>query len=237
MIMADRYTYLSSIGFFLNLAYGVSKLSEKHPPWKSLVYGAIALYCLVLAGLAYQRAGVWKDSITMFTDAIEKGKSEKPGVYSPSLAVPYNNRGMARKKKGDREGAMADFNLSVQCNPGFSKPYSNRGVLYFEAGETASAIENYNKTLELDPNSAEDYSNRGAAYGRLGQYDLAKKDLNKALSIKPGLIDALSNLSLVMYYENNYQEALVLIDKVLALSPQNEDFLNFKRQVLSKLNR
>lgn len=237
VLMADRYVYLSSIGFFLILAYALQGWAGENKSRRNLAFGLIGLYLAVLSALSYQRTGVWENSITVFTDAIEKGQSGIPGVYSPSLAVPYNNRGWARRRAGDNEGAISDYNLAIQCNPGYGKPYSNRGTVYFNTGNDKAALDDFNKSLELDPGSAETYSNRGAVYAKLGNFEQAKQDLQKALQIKPQMVDALSNLALIWYNEGKDEKALSELDKILEVKPNAPDFLNFKGVILQRMKR
>ncbi|MBK7409795.1 MAG: tetratricopeptide repeat protein [Saprospirales bacterium] len=185
VMMADRYIYLSTIGFFLILAWWATQLVDKKPANRTLVYGGLLVYGLVLTAMTYQRCGVWKNSITVFTDAIEKGKPKEGGKYSPALALPFTNRGLAKKIQGDTEGAMADYNQAIIANPGHAKAYLNRGNIYFNAGQHDLAIENHNKTIELDPGNQKAYSSRGAAFASIGQYDLALADFDKAIEMDP----------------------------------------------------
>ena len=237
VMMADRYVYLSTIGFFLILASWIAKVVEKRPSNRTFIYGVLILYGLALTALTYQRSGVWKNSITVFTDAIEKGKPKEGRKYSPAIALPFTNRGLAKKNQGDVDGAMADYDLAITANPGHGKAYLNRGNIYFNAGKHQQAIENHNKAIELEPSNQKAYSSRGAAYASLGQYEQALKDFDKAIELDPNFLDALRNRALIRFTVKDYEGALPDLDQVLKLNPKDADVLNFKGQTLQQLKR
>jgi protein O-mannosyl-transferase len=237
VIMADRYVYLSTIGFFLAAAYFLGKWVEKRPALVTPVYAGLIAYGLLLAGLTYQRAGIWENSATVFTDAIDKARASFGDKCPPALSLPYNNRGLAKKNVGDTQGAMSDYEQAIACNPGFAKAYLNRGNLYFNAGQNDAAIESYNKGLEYEPANPKILSSRGAAYANLGKMDLALADLSKAIEGDPGFLDALSNRALVYHYQQQNELALGDVDRVLQLGPNNANMLNFKGIVLQRLGR
>ncbi len=47
----------------------------------------------------------------------------------PNLAIVYRNRGDARKAKGDRVGAIADYGKVIEIEPQNAEVYFERGVL------------------------------------------------------------------------------------------------------------
>jgi hypothetical protein len=94
--MADRYTYLPSLGPFLivglAVAWGANKVN-------SLIKGKVIvrffsamvaiLVFLSLTYLTFKQIGIWKNSIDLWTYVIEK---------EPEHAMAYNNRGEAFEK-------------------------------------------------------------------------------------------------------------------------------------------
>jgi Flp pilus assembly protein TadD len=41
-------------------------------------------------------------------------------------AISYNDRGIAKQKKGDLDGAMADIEQAIRLNPKYAIDYTNR---------------------------------------------------------------------------------------------------------------
>lgn len=236
VIMADRYVYLPVIGFALLIAWGANVLTKNKPALRTAAWAGLGAYLLLLTVMTWQRAQVWKNSFTVFSDVIEKGKLERDKV-NPFLALAYNNRGIARKNSGDLQGAMADYEQAIAVNPNFHRAWLNRANIRFNAGQYAAAIPDYDKTLELDPRQAKAYSNRGAAYAALNQVEKALPDLNRAIELDPNFTDALSNRALVLYNAGQFEKALADIEQYLRIKPADADMINFKGLALQRLNR
>lgn len=68
-IIADRYIYLSSIGFFLILLFALSKWLQNHRrSVQNVTIVAAGVYLLVLAGYTHHRAQAWKNMETINED-------------------------------------------------------------------------------------------------------------------------------------------------------------------------
>jgi tetratricopeptide (TPR) repeat protein len=236
VMMADRYVYIPAIGFFLLVAYAVGELLKSKPHLQTAIWAGLVAYGLLLAGLTWQRGHVWKDSITLFTDVINKGQLTSGGI-DPFLSIPFNNRGVARKRSGDRAGALADFNQAIALNSRDPNAWLNRADLHFDAGEFDAAMPDYNKALEVDPKKAKAYANRGASYGAQNKFDLALPDLNRAIELDPTLADAFGNRALLYYNTKRFPEELADIDRYLRLKPDDAEMIEMRAVVLMDLNR
>jgi tetratricopeptide (TPR) repeat protein len=75
-------------------------------------------------------------------------------------AVTYEARGLAKQKKGDLNGAMADYNQALKLNPKAGGAYIGRGNVRFTKGDLDGAIADYNQALRLNPKLAVGYNNR-----------------------------------------------------------------------------
>ena len=76
----------------------------------------------------------------------------------PKINEAYNNRGLSKKKIGDYEGALLDYDKSIEINPDNSYAYYNRANLKrIHLGDFYGAIFDYNKVIEIDPNNSKAY--------------------------------------------------------------------------------
>ncbi|MCZ7555515.1 MAG: tetratricopeptide repeat protein [Bacteroidia bacterium] len=236
VIMADRYVYLPAIGFFLILAHFAQKLLAAKKLAPEIVYGVLGLAAVVYAGTAYVRTTVWNNSISIFTDVIEKGQLEN-NRYNPYLALAHTNRGVARRAAGDRDGALEDYNTAITINPAHANAWLNRGNVYFYSGRLAEAVEDYNTALKHQDDNPKTYSGRGAAYAQLGKPDLALADLNKALQLSPDFLDARQNRVLLYFDMQRNAEALQDAEYYLRFKPQDADMIHITAILLERLGR
>ena len=70
-------------------------------------------------------------------------------------AVTYLDRGNAKQKKGDLDGAMADYNHAIQLNPNYGLAYRNRGNAKQKKGDSDGAIADFNRAIKLGSQSVE----------------------------------------------------------------------------------
>jgi tetratricopeptide (TPR) repeat protein len=236
VMMADRYLYVPAIGFFLLVAYALGELMRSKPQLRTAIWSGLVAYGLLLAALTWQRGHIWGNSVTLFTDVINKGQLPSGGI-DPFLSMPFNNRGVARKQSGDRAGALADFNQAIALNPKDPKPWLNRADLHFDAGEFDAAMPDYNKAMEVDPKNAHAYVNRGASYGAQNKFDLALSDLNRAIELDPTIADAFGNRALLYANTKRFNEELADIDRYLRLKPDDPEMMNMRALALINLNR
>jgi len=71
------------------------------------------------------------------------------------------DRGIEKGKKGDLNGAIADFDKAIKANPNNANHYINRAYARRLKKDPAGAIADYTRAIEIDPKSADAYYNRG----------------------------------------------------------------------------
>lgn len=235
VIMADRYVYISSIGWFLFIAYCLEKFLSPRLGKSTTQYLGIGLIA-VMTVVTFLRGSVWKDSISVFSDVIEKGKYTD-GKKNPYLALPYNNRGIAYKRKGNIDQAMKDFNSAIGASNKYPSGFLNRGNIYFSREEDKLAIKDYNQTIKLDANSTKALSARGAIYAKQGKNDLALQDLNKAIELEPYFADALSNRGLLYMQMSRYDESIADFSKIISFRPRSHEMYSTRGVVYGRAGR
>ncbi len=180
--MADRYTYLPSLGPFLLAGYGFARLVDfcgKRDKGRAVctaagVSLAVAL-TLVLSFKSVRQIAVWKHSVTLWSYVIEASPRQ--------VLLAYYNRGLVFGKNRAFARALADFNQAVSINGTFSKAYNNRGVVYFLTRMYPQALQDFTQAVDMDPENSEAYVNRAYVYLATGRRDLAIPDLQKGCEL------------------------------------------------------
>jgi len=235
VLMADRYLYLPAAGAFLLIAYGWDRLGERVPQMRVILTFVLVAWVSWLGYSAYRRTAVWQTSVALFTDVLAKETASR-GADNPFLALPYNNRGVARKNRGDIEGGLADFNEAVRINASDVRGHINRANVYFNRQEYERALPDYDRAIALDPRSAIAYANRGGVYAMRSRFDLALPDFDKALEIRPDFLDALRGRGMVHQAQGRYEQAVRDFDRYLSIQA-NPEVSERRTQSLQALGR
>lgn len=229
-VMADRYSYVASIGIFYLFAEGLNWLyfNKANSSFKiiatTLGIGFISFYSYA----TYQRCKVWENGLTLWTDTIDK---------NDNVHMAYLNRGVYHLDSKNLPAAEADLARSIELDPTYAKSYYNRGLVYQQQRKFDAALQDYNKAIELNPNLANAYINRGNTYKDLNNIELALADYDRAIALDPTMPESYNNKGLLLQNMGNLQAALESYSRVLQLSPTYFNALVNRGGLYSKTNQ
>jgi tetratricopeptide (TPR) repeat protein len=103
------------------------------------------------------------------------------------------NRGIQKAKKGDLDGAIANFDRAIELNPKDDAPYYNRAQAKRLKKDAAGAIADYTRAIELGSQNPAAYNNRGNARAENNDRDGAMTDYTRAIELKPDYARAYYN--------------------------------------------
>jgi tetratricopeptide (TPR) repeat protein len=207
--VADRYSYLPSIGLGLMLAWTARSLLPATRPAR--ISAALAAVLLV-AGLSWftvKNLPRWHDSYRLFSDSISKGTH--PGAYQ--------NLGIACAERGDHETAISHYTHAIELDPDSAEAYYNRALAFQAVAEPERALADYSRAIELRPAYAEAHNNRGNLYAAGGQFDPAIRDFTRAITLRPQYTEALANRGHAYQATGKYREAVADYSKAIANRP------------------
>ncbi|HEY3862235.1 MAG TPA: tetratricopeptide repeat protein [Verrucomicrobiae bacterium] len=249
--MADRYTYIPSIGLWIAIVWGADKLAER---WRlRTAMGAVAaaaiLFCLPLT---VQQSGYWKDTRTLYEHAMKvthrnwvvasslasllrhAGQvDEAVAMYQEALSInPYLNSTrceladiyLERKRYGE---ALAQFQKAIELEPNDAYAHKGLGAVLQNMGRLDEAISEFNKAIRLDPNDADTYSDLGNCYGLKGLPDDALRCFETAVKLKPNLAANHRDLGVGLANKSRMDEAVEQFQKALELDPSDSQSRQF----------
>lgn len=135
----------------------------------------------------------------------------------------------AKKKQGDYQGALADYDEAVRLDPNDLDVLIDRGDLYAKLDQLPQAFADYNEAIRLDPTDIHFFYTRGGLYYVLGESpQLALADFNEALRLDPHTQDACSAIIFTsrgdVYADlNQPQQALADYNEAIRLNPNSAD--------------
>jgi tetratricopeptide (TPR) repeat protein len=205
-IVAERYTYVPYIGAFFIVGRYYSKILKRSNRIYNYLFFILIAFAVYFSVTTFKRNMVWRDSLSLFTDASSKNPGENNLIYNNlgtskfnsgdyegaieafnkaiELGVhdeaALNNRGSAKFILGRIEEALADFNAAIKAKPDFSDPYRNRGVIWYQQQNFNAAIADFDKCLELNPEDGIAYYYRGIAKSKINDMNGACEDWGQA---------------------------------------------------------
>lgn len=212
--MADRYSYLPSVGPFCLagvVSAGLWRRMAGRSASRGLMLTAGFLATVALVWSTQRQIAVWKNSVTFWSTIIDREPVRVPFAYI--------NRGLAYKQAGELRLALDDLNRAVELVPNNFKSFNNRGLVLLEKGEVAPAIHDFDRAIALAPNDNNAYFNRGLALRKKREPVAALADFDRAIALNPEDIRARNNKGLVLQELGEPDRALAEFTAAIVLVP------------------
>jgi Tfp pilus assembly protein PilF len=243
--MADRYSYVPSVGIFLGLVWGAHKLTCG---WRYQRVGATAVAAaaaLLCAGLTRVQLIYWKDGESLCRHAILVTKDNYTAHYGLGSALDrqgrvdeaiseyrealsekddyaeaHNNLGVDLAQQGHLSEATNQFLAALKIKPGYADPHNNIGTTLEKQGRFDEALEQFQEALRLNPDFADAHYNLGIALGRKGRTDEAAAHFQQVLGLRPSHAGAHNNLGVMLERKGQVDEAARQYAEAARLEPR-----------------
>jgi tetratricopeptide (TPR) repeat protein len=210
-LIFEHRTYIPSLGFFIILTTGIYNLF-----WNKFKHFVFLIFVFIIginSVLTYQRNKVWKDDISLWSDAISK---------SPNKERPYLNRGYAYGNRKQWVEAIADFTKVNEIRPKYhAAAYYNLGIAYWAIGERDKSMQNYSLAVESDSKYADAFYGRGFCYFYLNDYDKAMADYSRVIALAPRYVVAYSGRAIIYTNKKQWPEAIADYTKAIEIEPSD----------------
>jgi tetratricopeptide (TPR) repeat protein len=163
--LADRYTYIPSIGLLVLVVWGLADLvSRPVRVWVlAPLAGAVLLACVLLCR---EQVATWRDSVTLWRHALAVTSDN----YFAHLKL-----GQALREVNDLDGAGAEFAAAVRVRPDLAKAHDLLGMLRLQQDRVAEAVDCFTQATELQPAVAEFHRHLAQALQKQGLEEDAQK--------------------------------------------------------------
>jgi protein O-mannosyl-transferase len=250
--MADRYTYLPSIGIGIMIAWGAAYLLPKEEQTRKKIFipPAIIIF-VVLMFLTWQQCGYWKNSVVLYDHVLKVTKNNDLAHYNlanelmrqknigeaithylgaiginPYYSSAHSNLGAALAAQGKNEEAIAHYLAAIKINPEQEEARSNLGVVLAAQGRNEEAIAHYLAAIKINPNYDDAYYNLANLFMKQGKIEEAVDNYRKAIKINPDHYNAHFNLASVLVKEGKLEEAIDHFRSVVRITPSSFTSLN-----------
>jgi hypothetical protein len=173
--VADHYLYLPMLGIAI-VAASVTNLKDAAP-----TRAAALVVVLVLAGLSMLQLRTWRDSIALFSRAVQ---------LHPQIPAAHANLASALASAGRIDEAIPHFKFVADALPDNAMAQQRLAQAYLFAGQSAPAIEHAEASLRLHQlagqDAAWDHILLARALVGIDRLPEALEHLSRAAQLRPG---------------------------------------------------
>ncbi len=231
--MADRYTYLPSIGLLIVLFWGFAELVGRRVWLRRAAGGLVIVALVVLSGATVRQVGRWKDSETVFRHAL---------AVTPDNYFAHHCLGLALAvAPGRLQEGIEELRAAARLVPGLPDAHLDLATALAGAGEGAlpECISEFREALRLDPRYVEAHYGLARALLRTGDgVPNAIPELRRTIELAPGHADAHSDLADALALSpESATEAETEYRTALGLRPERVELRNSLGLLLARLGR
>lgn len=218
--MADRYSYLPTIGLFIVVVWGSAEISKR---WKIAPAVMSIVACCVLATLAVTTRTAleyWQDSVTLFTRAEQV-------VGGPNSLIEVN-LGRAYNDIGQPDDAFQHFEAAKAVAPHSSVALYNIGTYLVQRGHARESIPEFQAAIAYSDSAQvteSSLNNLGSAYLLLGDYRQAERAYTSVLQLNANRYRSLFGRGQALYAQAKFGDAANDFSRALRISPSPQLFL------------
>lgn len=167
-IMADRYSYIPSIGIFLTAGWLLFQL-YRNPKFKIVAIVTFLIYSSFLFYMTFDRNKVWKNDEALWTDVIKTYPDDS------RVVLALDNRAQYYYGENKMNESLKDYLLLSSYNPKDDNILDKIGDIYGQKlNDLDKALIYFQKAYELNPRNLDVLRDLGTVYGM-------KRDPQKSL--------------------------------------------------------
>jgi tetratricopeptide (TPR) repeat protein len=152
-------------------------------------------------------------------------------VLAPRSGMHHNWLGLVLRRRGDLQGAEAEFKRTLEVAPDLIGAMANLGSLYLQQGRSAEAVEILTRSLEKNRRGIESRVNLIVALGMVGNLEEARRIFEEAESMGQRLPHYHNAMAYALHVNGRTDEALTIVDRALAIFPGQPDALRLRREI------
>jgi len=235
-LMAERYTYIASLGFCMvlcSLIYGAMNVGGDNKMWRTgkarLVIPCVAAVAVLYTVRTVARNADWRNRYTLYTHDMPYLRSSAKanilhGDLLMNLATKYRNmaaqlrqqdpslaNSYADSARDFNDTAIANFKQALRITPELPSALSNLALAYFAADSQVLAREYFCRAIRVRPRDARLNCNLGIVYFKAGMMDSSAHMLQSALAADSSFAIAYQTLSNVQLLQHDTSKAIATL--------------------------
>jgi tetratricopeptide (TPR) repeat protein len=194
--IADRFTYLPSIGFLVVLVWYGGELAVKFLIQRNYLAMAVGLALAIFSVVTVRQIAHWRNTETLFRHTL--------AVRPDNILALSNLSAYLLSKDGGTPEALDMLRRAMLRNGNTAAEWNNYGAALFMQKRYRDAIAAYERAVRIAPTQFEAHCNLGHALIAVGQTNHGLLELKEALRYRP---DDAKNLEAVQATISRLQNA------------------------------
>ncbi|MBL9115669.1 MAG: tetratricopeptide repeat protein [Verrucomicrobiaceae bacterium] len=203
-LMAERRTYLPSVGIALAVATVLDQLRRRS---RRGAFALLAVCVMALVASTVMRNEVWRSEVSLWLDSATK---------SPRKARPAGNLAVAYLRQGNLDACEIWLERSLSLGPRYKLGYINLARFYGdERKDRTKALVTLEKAAKLWPNDSSIDYYRGLTLARLGRLPEAIEVLKSVVSANKAHTGAHATLAEIYHSLKQTDSALAHLNQAI----------------------
>ena len=216
-LVADRYSYLSGLGFALLLGMGaaIGWRACSGPAARALWSVGLAALLGLWSWASWNQQAVWRDDVSFWNHVLRRGPS----------ALAHTSLGSIALRQGDPASAGEHMTSALEIAPTYGRAWrkmlevldvDRHGLDTSELERIVVALEG---GIEYHSDTAIAWYVLGLARARLGETDRAASDFERAVAIQPDHARAWLRLGVARLASSRPDAAIQALERAVELDP------------------
>ena len=214
--MADRYTYIPSIGFFIAVVFLLDELGTSLRTPKVIATGMASIILTGCVLALENQLSYWRDSETLFRRAIAVTRDNDIALVNLGVALDAQYR-LAE--------AVSVYRQAEQIGQGRYQLHNNLGNILSLLGRHAESLAEYQEAVRLRPTSAFLHNALGSQFTALGRFAEALKEFAEASRLDPLYAQPYVETAKVFFLQGHDDDAVNELRAALRVEPNNFQIL------------
>jgi tetratricopeptide (TPR) repeat protein len=184
--MADRYTYLPSVGVGIAAVWSLAGLARRRRALAAPLLALSAALLLAWGAVTVRTVALWRDGVTLFGHAL---------AVTRLNGMAHFALGGELARLGRLDESIEEFRAAAALRPDLAGAWFDLGVSLLARKDAAGATDAFREALRRQPAHAGAHNNLGIILARAGQVSEAAAEFRAALRARPDFEAARTNLA------------------------------------------
>ena len=222
--LADRYSYLSSVGIFFAVTFAACDLAARFRIPKSVLASTAILILGACVVTMETQLHYWQNSVTLFRHAL---------AVTADNDISRNSLGVGLEREGRLAEAAEQYRIATALEPDRFEAHHNLADALDRLGHPQEALVEHRKAVQIAPHKAFLHNSLAMALASAGQTGEALQEYAEAARLDHQYVWPHVGIAKIYLRQGRDAEALNELRTALKIEPDNADVLAFTAQVLA----